>query len=450
MISSLFLDFYELTMAKADFVNKNFSKITETYFFRNAPRYLGSFVIFAGLEQVIDFILNFRFKNNEIKWLKKNYGEFFDDEFLNYLKKIKPEVDLYSVKEGTVVFEKEPILHITGNTIFVQLIETYLLNVLNFQSLIATKAFRCVYAAKGRDIVDFGARRAHSPLASLYAARASFIAGVKATSLVLAGKIFNIPCSGTVAHKFIQERESEEKAFLDFLKAFPNNAILVIDTYNTLKAAKLIVKLYKKGYKIKGVRIDSGDLLKLSKKVRKIFDENGLKDVKIIASGDLDEYKIYYLIKNKAPIDAFGVGTRLVTGANYDSIKDKGEVSALNGIYKLVEVYKGNKIIPKFKIGSKEKAILPFKKQIFRIERNGKFVKDIIGKWDEKINGEKLLTKIIENGKLVHKLPKLEEIREYCKEQTSKLDEKYKKISNWKKYPVEFSEELKKWLTILY
>ncbi|MCS7123101.1 MAG: nicotinate phosphoribosyltransferase [Candidatus Aenigmarchaeota archaeon] len=357
-------------------------------------------------------------------------------------KNLKPNVDVYSVPEGTVVFPKEPLLHVTGNTIFVQLIETFLLNVLNFQSLIATKAFRCVHAAKNRDVIDFGARRAHSPLAALLAARASYIGGVKGTSLVLAGKIFNIPCYGTVAHKFIQERDSEEEAFKDFLRAFPNST-LVIDTYNTIEGAKKVVKLLKYGYKVSGVRIDSGNLLKLSKKVREIFDKEGFKNVKIIASGDLDEYKIDYLVKNNAPIDVFGVGTRLVTGANFDSIKNRGGVSALNGVYKLVEVYKKKKVVPKFKIGSREKAVPPYKKQIFRIIKNGKIVKDVIGLFDEKINGEKLLVKIIEKGKLVVKLPKLKKIRERCRDQMKMLDEKYKRIRNWEEFPVEYSRKLK-------
>jgi nicotinate phosphoribosyltransferase len=288
----LFLDYYELTMAKADLDHKNLNIITENYYVRKIPQ--GAYLVSAGLEQVIHFIENFEIAEEDIEWLNSTSGKDFDEKFYKYLQDFKFGGDVYAAPEGTVVFPNEPIINITGRSLDIQLFETYLLNVMNYQTLIATKASRVARSAKGNDVIDFGARRAHGRDAAILGARAAFIGGVNGTSLVMAGRIWGIPYVGTMAHKFVQDRESELDAFRQYAESFPHNSILLIDTYDTLKGARnacvIGKELRKKGFELKGVRLDSGNLLDLSKKVRKILDDGGLTETKIFASSDLDEF----------------------------------------------------------------------------------------------------------------------------------------------------------------
>jgi len=446
---ALFVDYYELTSGKADFDHKNNSVITENYFFRKIPQ--GSYIITAGLEQLIHYIENLRFTEEDLLWLKENSGKDFSNDFLDYLKNFNFRGDVYAIKEGTPVFPNEPIINVTGPSIDVQIFETYLLNVMNYQSLIATKASRIADAARGRTIIDFGARRAHGRDAAVLGARAAYIGGITGTSLVVAGKKWKMPYIGTMPHKFIQDRSSELQAFKEYAESFPHNTILLIDTYDTIRGAKNSVtigqELRKKGEDLKGVRLDSGDMVSLSKEVRKILDEAGFKGAKIFASSDLDEFKINDFLSKGAPIDGFGVGTALITGANYNSITKEGGISALNGIYKMVEkIDKRGRSIPKIKT-SEDKILLPGRKQVYRKIVDGKYVEDLITLWDEKPKSSSLyplLIPIIREGKLVYNFPEVPKIKKYCLEQLAMLPEKYKNIHKDVSYPVNTSPKLLK------
>ena len=323
---ALFLDYYELTSAKTDFDNDNHAVVTQEYFVRQLP--FGSYLVATGLEQVIAFIMNLRFEEKDLGWLEATSGPDFKNGFLDYLMNFKFSGDIHAVPEGTIVFPNEPIINVTGPTIEVQILETYLLNVMNFQSLVATKTARMVDIAEHRTIVDFGARRAHGRDAAILAARAAYLAGATGTSLVLAGKKWGIPYIGTMPHAFIMNRPTELEAFREYSKSFPHNTILLVDTYDSLEGVRNAIiigkELRDQGYKLQGIRLDSGDLVSLSLEARKILDKAGFEDVKIFASSDLDEYRIEELIREKAPIDGFGVGTRLVTGANFNPITREG------------------------------------------------------------------------------------------------------------------------------
>jgi len=439
-----------LTMAKADLDHGNLGTITENYYIRRIPQ--GQYLVSAGLEQVIHFIKNFRVTAEDVEWLRATSGRDFDDRFLEYLLNFNFKGDVYAVPEGTVVFPNEPIINISGPSPDVQLFETYILNVINFETLVATKASRMVGAAQGRDVVDFGARRGHGRDAAILGARASFIGGATGTSLVAAGRIWGIPYVGTMAHKFIQDRKTELEAFREYAESFPHNAILLIDTYDTLEGARnaCIVgrELRERGFELKGVRLDSGDLLELSRKVRAILDEGGLTTTKIFASSDLDEYVIDGLVRVGAPIDGFGVGTRLITGANYNPLTGKGGVSALNGIYKLSERVEGNVAVPKMKTTDDfEKSTLPGRKQVYRHLHSGEFVEDMVTLWGERPDSgsgwHQLLIPIMVKGELVYDFPQVKEIREYAAEQLRILPEKYKKLDQAEEYPVRISFRIK-------
>ncbi len=352
-----------------------------------------------------------------------------------------------------MAFPNEPIINVTGPSPDVQLFETYVLNIMNFQTLIATKTSRIVKAARGRDVVDFGARRAHGRDAAIMGARAAFIGGATGTSLVMAGKMWDIPYIGTMAHKFIQDRENELDAFRDYAESFPHNSILLIDTYDTLAGARnaCIVgkELRKKGCELRGVRLDSGDTLELSKKVRAILDEEGLRETKIFASSDLDEFVIDRLLRAGAPIGGFGVGTRLITGANYNPLTDRGEVSALNGIYKISERIEDGKVIPKMKItDDMSKATLPGRKQVYRRTSSDKFAEDVVTLWDEKPEPEDgwrpLLIPIMVKGKVVYNFPHVKDVREYANEQLGMLPDVIRSIDATEQYPVGISPGIKK------
>ena len=445
---ALFADYYEFTMGKADFDSRNNAICTENYFVRSIPQ--GEYLIVAGLEQVIHYILNIRFTNADLKWLKESKATpDMSDDFLDYLRHFKFDGDVYAVPEGTPVFANEPLINVTGRSIDIQIFETYLLNVMNFQTLIATKTARIVHAARGRACFDFGARRAHGRDAGILAARASFIGGAAGTSLVIAGQYFNIPYVGTIAHKFIMDRPSELAAFRDYAKSFPHNTLLLIDTYDTIQGAKnacIVAKeMQASGAQLRGVRLDSGDLLALSKAVREIFDEAGLTEAQIFASNDLDEFQIDRLLTAGAPIDGFGVGTRLATGANFNPLTGEGGPSALPGVYKHVERIEGEKVTVTMKLSEDTgKSTLPGRKQLHRsYDADGNYVKDVISRWDEDLqDGEPLLVPVILKGELVYSFPNSVAMQAKAKTELTRLSEPYKRLTDAEKYPVVLSPGL--------
>ena len=430
-------DFYQLTMGAA-YYQENLETLNGMeddiavfdLFIRKLPKNR-NYLIFAGLEQVIHYLQNARFTKRTIEFLrsKEEFRNINRDFFDAYLPKFKFNLDVWSLKEGTFFFANEPVMRVQGPMFQAQLAETFILNVINYQTLVASKASRIKNVAPNKVLLEFGTRRSHSPLAGVYAARASFIAGFNGTSNVMADLELGIKSSGTMAHSFVQRFDSEEEAFDLYFKIYGKNSILLIDTYDTEKAAK---KACKFGNKIFGVRIDSGDLIENSKKVRKILDENGCKDVIIVASSDLNEYKIKNLLEHNAPIDAFGIGTELVTSR---------DDPALAAVYKLVE-YQGK---PRIKT-SEDKLTYPGKKQLYRLYDNkGIFLKDIITLEDEPNppNSEILLTQVMEKGKLKVDIPNLREIQQYYLEYIQKLPNTFKIIDNEVEYRVEISEELR-------
>ena len=440
---ALFVDYYQLTMGQADFDAQNDAIITANYYVRKIPQ--GQYLIAAGLEQVIHYVLNLRFTDTALDWLAQR-GDLHAD-YLASLKDFRFDGSVFAVPEGTLVFPNEPIINVTGRSREVQLFETYLLCVMNFQTLIATKASRIVEAARGKPVFDFGARRAHGRDAGILAARASFIGGASGTSLVLAGHYFDIPYVGTMAHKFVSERPTELEAFRDYATTFPNNTTLLIDTYNTLQGAKnacIVAKeMEARGERLRAVRLDSGDLLALSKEVRRIFDAEGLDYVQIIASHELDEFQIDTLLKNGAPLDSFGVGTRLATGANFNSLIGEGGTSALGGVYKLVE--SDGRPVGKRSHDEPTKATIPGKKQVYRAtDANGNYIKDYIALWDEPIpEGQPLLIPIIQNGELVYDFPSLHDIQALTTAELKRLPDSHKSLTEAEPYPVELHPALK-------
>ena len=431
----MFTDLYELTMCASYFDNRNFEPATFDLFIRRLPPNR-SYFLFAGLEQVLLYLERVTFNEEQIDFLKK---QGFKDDFLDYLRNFKFTGEVWAVPEGTVVFPNEPLIRVTAPIIEAQLVESFILNTVNLQTTIATKASRVVNAAKGKPVIEFGLRREHGTDAGMKVARCAYIAGCSGTSNVLAGMKYGIPIFGTMAHSFVMSFEKEIDSFRAFVKTFPDKSTLLIDTFDDIKGAEkaaIVAKeLEEQGFKLRAVRLDSGDLAELSKKVREILDKNGLEYVSIFASGDLDEYKIEDLLKKGAKIDAFGVGTKMGTSA------DRPYVDI---IYKLCETMnKKGDFSPIMKL-SKGKVTLPGRKQVFRFRnKKGYLVRDVIALEDEKINGEPLLSKVMEKGKIVYDLPSLEEIRKKALENVSRLPEKYKKLRGAPRYPVELSPRLK-------
>ena len=448
---ALFADYYELTMGQADFDRGNNSICTENYFIRKIPQ--GNYLVVAGLEQAIHYILNLKFTDADLAWLQSGLpGSELDDNFIDYLRNFKFDGDVYAMPEGSLAFANEPIINITGRSIDIQLFETYLLSVMNFQTLIATKAARVVQSANGRTCFDFGARRAHGRDAAILAARASFIGGAKGTSLVVAGKYFDIPYMGTMAHKFIQDSPSELQAFRDYAGTFPHNTILLIDTYDTLQGTRYAVQVAQemaaRGHQMRGVRIDSGDLVSISQAVRQILDQAGLQAVQIFASNDLDEFQIDRLLKAGAPIDGFGVGTRLATGAVLNSVTGEGGASAMPGVYKHVEREEDGEIVPTLKLSDEPgKSTLPCKKQVQRLREDHQYVKDQICLWDEVPEGEGLMVPVVRDGELVYDFPSLQKIQGYAHKELQQLPDQYKGLCQEPErenntYPIEISPQL--------
>ena len=430
----LFTDLYELTMCASYFDNKKFEPATFDVFIRRLPPNRFYFM-FAGLEQVLSYLENVKFTDEQIAYLRK---QGFDERFLAFLRTFKFTGDVYAVPEGSIVFPNEPLIRVTAPIIEAQLIETFLLNTINVQTMIATKASRVVQAAKGKSIIEFGLRREHGVDAGMKVARSSYIAGCQGTSNVLAGMAYDIPVFGTMAHSFIMSYEREIDAFRAFAKTFPAKSTLLIDTYDyragSKKAAVVAKELEKKGFKLVGVRLDSGDLAETSQKVRSLLDAEGLDYVIIFASGDLDEYKISELQIKRAKIDAFGVGTKMGTSADYPYI---------DVIYKLCETMNSKgKFSPIMKL-SKDKNTLPGRKQVYRVtDEKGNYVKDIIALANEPPKGEPLLLKVMENGKLTYDQPSLKDIRDAAAANIAKLPAKYKQLTDAPQYPVELSQAL--------
>ena len=424
-------DLYQLTMVAGYFERGINHKSTFELFVRDLPKNR-SYLIAAGLEQAIYYLRNLRFTAEYLKYLKnllifKNVsGTFF-----NYLQDFRFSGDIYAVPEGTAIFANEPIIRVTASMIEAQIIETYLLSMINYQTLIASKASRVVHAADGRGIIDFGTRRAHGPQAGVLSARACFIGGCEGTSNVLAAYELGIPPIGTVAHSWIMAYDDEYESFQDFHKAFPDNTILLIDTYDTIKGVKLATKI---GKKLKGVRLDSGNIMLLSKRVRRILDDAGLEHVKITASGDLNEYKISQMLAKGACVDSFGVGTEMVTSK---------DIPALGGVYKLVEQEKEGKMVPRMKF-SKEKETCPSKKQVYRfINKKGLYKKDVIGLVGEEFDAKELLLPVMKKGKLVYKIPTVQQIQKTAAENISQLPGKFKDLCSKTEYPVTISKRLR-------
>jgi nicotinate phosphoribosyltransferase len=431
---SLFTDYYELTMCASYFDNKNFEPATFDLFIRRLPENR-SYFLFAGLEEALQYLQNIEFTEEHLAYLKK---QGFNQDFLNYLGGFKFTGNVWAVPEGSVAFPNEPLIRITAPIIEAQLLETFLLNTINLQTMIATKASRVVYAAKGKSVIEFGLRREHGIDAGMKVARSSYIAGCQGTSNVLAGMAYGIPVFGTMAHSFIMSYPKEIDAFRAFAKTFPNKSTLLIDTYDeTAGAEKAVIvakELEAKGYRLGGVRLDSGDLAETSKKIRKILDDNGLGYVKIFVSGDLDEFKITQLLNDGAKIDSFGVGTKMGTSADRPY---------LDVIYKLCETMTADGSFSPIMKLSKDKVTLPGRKQVYRFkDADGSFKKDVIALADESVTGEPLLVKVMEKGRLTYRLPTLEQIRTAASQNLSKLPEEYQALTNAPAYPVELSQKL--------
>ncbi len=430
----LLIDLYELTMCASYLENGKEEEIaTFDLFIRKLP-VNRSYYIFAGLEHTLQFLEEITFQKDSIRFLGR---EGFKEEFLEFLQKFRFTGDVSAVPEGSIVFPNEPLIRVTAPIIEAQIVETYLLNCVNLQTMIATKASRIVEAAKGRPVIDFGLRRCHGTDAGMKAARASYIAGCTGTSNVLAGHTYGIPVFGTMAHSFVQSFSEEADAFRAFVKSFPEKSTFLIDTYDTIlgakKAANVAMEM-KSGLMFQGVRLDSGDLSTLSKEVRRILNQHNLASADIFASGDLDEYKIRDLLKANSPIDVFGVGTSM------DTSSDQPYVDV---VYKLSERIKNGKPIPVMKL-SEGKTTLPGRKNIYRHkDPTGMYQGDIIGLQDETIKGEPMLQPVMKNGAIIYHMPSLDEIREKTRHCLSDLPGKYKKLTQAPKYPITLSQGLK-------
>lgn len=450
---TLLTDFYELTMMQGYFNNKNNETVVFDAFYRENPCGSG-YAICAGLEQLIDYIKNLRFKEDDIEYLRTL--KIFDEDFLAYLKDFSFTGDIYAIPEGTVVFPMEPLVKVVAPIMEAQLVETALLNIINHQSLIATKASRVVYAAQGQPVMEFGLRRAQGPDAGTLGARAAVIGGCIGTSNVLSAKLYDMPALGTHAHSWIMSFDNELTAFRKYAELYPQNTTLLVDTYDTLRsgvpnAIKIFEELRAKNQMPQkyGIRLDSGDLAYLSKKSRKLLDAAGFFDATITASSDLDEYIIDSLKAQGARIDSWGVGTKLITSRDCPSF---------GGVYKLAAIKRGSSFIPKIKLSENQwKITNPGDKKIYRIyeKESGKIKADLITLADETLTEDKplllfdpiatwkktylepnsytlreLLVPIFLSGKCVYNSPSVMDIREYCVKEQDTLWDEAKRLVN--------------------
>ena len=461
---TMLCDFYELTMGNGYFEKGYKDKICYfDVFYRNVPDN-GGFVIACGLEQVIDYINNLHFAEEDISYLRAK--GIFSEAFLDYLAEFKFEGDIWAVSEGTVVFPNVPIMTIRAPAIQAQLIETFVLLTINHQSLIATKTSRIVRAANGRAISEFGSRRAHGPDAAVLGARAAYIAGAAGTACALTDELYGVPATGTMAHSWVQMFDSEYEAFKAYCEVYPDSATLLVDTYNVLKsgvpnAIKAFDEVLKPlGKRPKGIRLDSGDITYLSCKARQMLDEAGYPDCKIVASNSLDEYLIRDMLIQGAKVDLYGVGERLITSKSS---------AVLDGVYKLVAVEDGEgNITPKIKISENvQKITNPHFKKVYRLYDNSNFkaVADLLCVYDETVDNTKpievfdpnytwkrqtlenytareLLIPIFVDGKLVYEKPNLEEIRAHCERELETMWDSVLRFENPHEHYVDLSQKL--------
>lgn len=461
--NNLVMDFYELKMGQGYFDKKIDNNIAYfDLFFRKVPDG-GSFVIANGINKCVEYLSQFHFSESDIDYLKSL--NLFSDAYLKRLKNIKFTGDMWAVEDGTIVFPNEPVITIKVPLLEAQLVETALLIFFNHNSLITTKASRIVRSAKGRTVMEFGSRRAQGETAAVDGALAAYIAGANGTACTQTGKKYNVPVLGTMGHSFIQSFDSEYEAFKAYAESFPNSSTFLVDTYNTLNsgipnAIKVNNEVLKpKNKTLAGIRIDSGDLAYLSKVSRKMLDEAGLKDTKIVTSNSLDEYVIASLIEQNAPIDSFGVGENLITSKSNP---------VFGGVYKLVAIEKNNEIVPKIKISDNvEKITNPHFKKIYRIyNRDGKLINDLLCVYDEELpKGKLTLThpdnswvtkdvedykvinlrkKMMENGEIIYKIPSISQTRQKVQSELNTLWEEALRLVNPHTYVVNLSDKLKK------
>ena len=461
---TMLCDFYELTMSNGYFRNGMKDKICYfDVFYRNVPDN-GGFAIAAGLEQVVEYIRDLHFNEEDIEYLRSR--GIFDEAFLEYLRGFRFTGDIYALPEGTPVFPKEPIMTVRAPAIEAQLIETYVLLILNHQSLIATKANRVVRAAQGRTVLEFGSRRAQGAQGAILGARAAYIGGCSGTACTISDQLYGVAAGGTMAHSWVQMFETEYEAFRTYCELYPHGATLLVDTYNTLKsgvpnAIRAFNEVLKPlGIKKCGIRLDSGDMTYLTKKARKMLDDAGWTECEISVSNSLDEYIIQDLLRQGAQIDMFGVGERLITARSEP---------VFGGVYKLVAVEREDgSIEPKIKISENVGKITnPHFKKLYRFYGNdtGKAIADYLCVWDETVDDSKnllifdpeatwkqkevynftakeLQVPIFKNGELVYQLPSLDEIRDYCRQQVDTLWDEVKRFDNPHRYYVDLSQKL--------
>jgi nicotinate phosphoribosyltransferase len=430
--SPLLTDLYQINMIQA-YLDHGDTKTAVFEFFARALPPRRGFLLAAGLQQALDFLEQLRFSAAEIAWLEST-GRF-GTTLLDYLAEFRFTGDVHAMAEGTVFFANEPILRVTAPLPQAQFIESRLINILHFQSLVAAKAARCVLAAPNKLLVDFGMRRAHGAEAGLMAARASYIAGFAGTATVLAGEEFGIPLYGTMAHSFIEAFDDETAAFETFARARPDNVVLLLDTYDTEAAARKVVALAPRlkaaGIAIRGVRLDSGDLIALAKSVRGILDRGGLQDVTIFASGGLDEDSLAAFARANAPIDGIGIGTSLTTSS---------DAAAIDCVYKLQE-YAG---LPRRK-RSEHKATWPGRKQVWRrYDAGGRMAGDLLSLDSHPAAGEPLIHVVMQGGRRVQEAPSIDAIREHAKRELEWLPDALRRLTPGASYPVEVADDLVK------
>jgi len=433
--SGLLTDLYELTMAAGYFQTRFNARAIFELFIRNIPPQR-NYLVAAGLEQALEYLEHVHFSAQDVAFLRQHpVLKQIEPGFFDYLLEFRFTGDIWAVPEGTVVFPGEPLMRVVAPIIEAQLMETYLLATLSYQTMIASKAARLITAAQGRSVVDFGARRGHGGPASLLSARAAVIGGCTGTSNVLAGQMYGLATYGTQAHSWVMAHEDEAEAFRHFLDTFPNGAVLLVDTYNVHNAIQKIIAI---GQKPAGIRLDSGDLVKDSRWARRELDRVGWNDVQIFASGDLDEYKIARLLADGAAINAFGVGTALST---------PGDAPHMNLIYKLVEVERDGKILEAAKF-SHSKVTYPGRKQIFRYSNaSGEFREDKIALEKESPNGgTPLLIQYMRGGQRMAPKEPVEKLRERGMDNLAHLPKRYRQIERKAKYPVRYSKQLESML----
>ena len=430
---ALFTDLYQLTMAQAYWQSGHTSEATFSLFFRGLPAGR-SYLVFAGLADVLEYIEDLRFSEEDVRVLRER--ELFDEGFLEFLADLRFTGGVRAMAEGSVFFANEPVIEVTAPVIEAQIVETYLLNQVTLQTILASKAARVVSAARGRTVVDFGARRTHGTDAANKMARAGYMVGVAGTSNLMAGSLYGIPTVGTMAHSWISTFGDEADAFRAYAESFPDASTFLVDTYDTVegtrKAARVALEMRGRGHALRALRLDSGDLVDLSARARTILDEAGLPEVEVFASGGLDEYGIDALLEAGAPIDGFGVGTRVGVSA---------DAPYADSVYKLVQY--GGRPVVKLSPG---KQTLPGPKQVYRrMDAGGRFEGDVIACWDEipERAFEPLLHPVMEEGGRVGASPALGALRDYFRGKFSRLPPEYKALRPSRRYPVSVSPRLR-------